>query len=424
MTSEELEANSSQWPEWLNGRPEHARRSARNGVFGAAIFLFFLVSPVSEAFSQPHSPVYRGLMLADVLTYGVSYPLVLWFGASAPHRLRIVLVAWMFLLGSGISVIARDAEQLVFLTYAIVTALMLLPLRWGRIIGLATAGAQVVAELLTTGTVRWDNVWTLALLTIGMSSFFHLLNTIALLRAARQDVAELAVAEERSRLARDLHDVLGHSLTTITLKTGLARRLLESGADRDRAIVEVSEAEQLSRQALAEIRATISGYRKPSLAAETVGARAALQAAEISADLPRAVDNVHADLQEPFAYVLREGITNVIRHSGASRCTVRLGPSWLEIRDDGSGMSNMSDISTVETSATGGHGLSGLAERLRAVGGRIESGSLANGGFRLRASVPDSAPVAESCEVAPPVEAIMPVETTVRRALEQPVETK
>ncbi|MGH3623519.1 MAG: sensor histidine kinase [Sciscionella sp.] len=422
MAHDELEANTTQWPQWLNGRQEHARRSARRGVFGAAIFLFFLISPVSDAFSSPHSPAYRTFMLTDVLVYAVSYPFVLWFGASASHRLRIVLVAWMFLLGSCIAVIAMDAEQLIFLTYAIVTALMLLPVRWGRVIGLATVGVQILAELLTTGTIRWDNVWTLGLLTIGMSSFFHLLNTIGLLRAARQDVAELAVAEERSRLARDLHDVLGHSLTTITLKTGLARRLLESGAERDKAIAEVQDAEQLSRQALAEIRATISGYRRASLVAETVGARAALQAAEISADLPRAVDDVRADLQEPFAYVLREGVTNVIRHSGATRCTVRLGASWLEIRDNGGG-----HMSTVDAAAacSGGHGLSGLAERLRAVGGRIEAGPMPNGGFRLRASAPDNAPRPEPAtgSVAGQITGSV-TGSTVERPAAQPVETR
>ena len=81
----------------------------------------------------------------------------------------------------------------------------------------------------------------------------------------------------------------------------------------------------------------MSGYRKASLPAELVGARAALAAAEIAADLPHAVDNVPAELQEPFAYVLREGVTNVIRHSGAGHCAVRLGESWIEVRDDGPG---------------------------------------------------------------------------------------
>jgi two-component system sensor histidine kinase DesK len=122
----------------------------------------------------------------------------------------------------------------------------------------------------------------------------------------------------------------------------------------------------------------VSGYRKASLAAELVGARVALQAAEIAADLPHAVDNVPAELQEPFAYVLREGVTNVIRHSNAHRCEVRLGESWIEVRDDG----------TPAETCGSGHGLSGLKERLAKVGGSLSAGPTEAGGFMVRASVP------------------------------------
>jgi two-component system sensor histidine kinase DesK len=193
-------------------------------------------------------------------------------------------------------------------------------------------------------------------------------------------VAALAVEEERARLSRDLHDVLGHSLTTITVKAGLARRVLESGAGRDRAIDEVADVEHLARQALSEVRATVSGYRKASLPAELAGARAALRAADIAADLPHAVDNVPVPLQEPFAYVLREAVTNVIRHSGASRCEVRLGDTWIEVVDDGHG-------SAVD-GGRHGHGLTGLAERLAPLGGTLDAGSGENGGFRVHATVP------------------------------------
>jgi two-component system sensor histidine kinase DesK len=198
------------------------------------------------------------------------------------------------------------------------------------------------------------------------------------LRAARDEIATLAVAEERARLARDLHDVLGHSLTTITVKAGLARRLLESNGSVTPAVAELRDVEHLSRSALAEVRATVSGYRKASLPAELVGARAALAAAEIDADLPHAVDNVPAELQEPFAYVLREGVTNVIRHSGASRCAVRLGDTWIEVVDDG----------RCPASPGAGHGLAGLRERLAQVGGSLDAGPRPEGGFLLLATVP------------------------------------
>jgi len=131
---------------------------------------------------------------------------------------------------------------------------------------------------------------------------------------------------------------------------------------------------------LLEVRATVSGYRNASLTNELVGAREALRAAEIAADLPHAVDNVAVEYQEPFAYVLREGVTNVIRHSRATRCEVRLGDSWIEIHDNGSG-------STVDGKQPG-HGLAGLAERLAPLGGIVDAGPAEDGGFRLRATVP------------------------------------
>jgi two-component system sensor histidine kinase DesK len=199
------------------------------------------------------------------------------------------------------------------------------------------------------------------------------------LALARDEIRTLAVAEERTRVARDLHDVLGHSLTTITVKAGLARRILESSGDVQRALAEVHDVERLTRLALTEIRATVSGYRQVSLPAEIAGARAALVAAGIDADLPQAVDDVPGELQEPFGYVLREGVTNVIRHSGASRVEIRLGQSWIEVADNGTG-SSIPD-------SHDGNGLRGLRERLARVDGRLTTRPGGAGGFVLRADV-------------------------------------
>jgi two-component system sensor histidine kinase DesK len=190
----------------------------------------------------------------------------------------------------------------------------------------------------------------------------------------------LAVANERARLARDLHDVLGHSLTTITVKTALARRLLESGAQSDRVRAELLDTEELARRTLSEVRATVSGQRRVSLAAELVAARAALRAAGIEADLPTSVDNLAPGLAEPMAYVLREAVTNVVRHSGAARCTVRMGDRWLEVADDGPDPDGAAPVA--------GNGLTGLRERLAAVGGTLQVDRAASGGIRLIARVP------------------------------------
>ena len=157
---------------------------------------------------------------------------------------------------------------------------------------------------------------------------------VDLLRA-REENARLAVADERNRFARDLHDILGHSLTVITVKAELANRLLD--VDPERARAELVDLERLSRDALADVRRAVEGYRDLTLPGELARAREALRAADIDADLPNSTDEVPSELRELFAWTVREGVTNVIRHSGASRCTVRLEPDGVEVRDDGAG---------------------------------------------------------------------------------------
>ncbi len=383
------------WPDWASGpfQPEdgarvQTRRERISSVVWPAVFLFYLAEPVSEVFSQ-HKPHWEiATVLALVIAYGASYLYVCAVGQSRSHLVRGLMVAWLSLFPIALTVLLGP-EMLIFFTYAVATALMLIPALPGAALGFGSAVSLIVGTWISTGTADFGTAMILVVLTLAMFALGGLIRTVRQLRATQGKMARLAVAEERSRLARDLHDVLGHSLTTITVKAGLARRVLESSADRERAIAEVRDVEDLARQAMTEVRATVSGYRTASLPAELVGARAALSAAGIAADLPRAVDNVTAGLQETFAYVLREGVTNVIRHSGASRCEVRLGDTWLEIRDNGR---CAADQVTASRETGGGHGLSGLSERVAAVEGTLEAGPLPDGGFLLRVSVPTSSP--------------------------------
>lgn len=172
----------------------------------------------------------------------------------------------------------------------------------------------------------------------------------------RRQQGELAIVQERNRVARDVHDILGHSLTVITVKTELAQRLLDS--DPSRARQEMADVERLAREALAGVRDTVGGLREVSLASELVNARTALRAAGIEAELPDP-----AELPERYAvifgWVLREAVTNVVRHSGARHCRVRVSESRIDIFDDGKGLSG----------SVFGSGLSGLRDRVRDAGG-------------------------------------------------------
>jgi two-component system sensor histidine kinase DesK len=185
-------------------------------------------------------------------------------------------------------------------------------------------------------------------------------------------------------MARDMHDILGHSLTVITVKAELAGRLIE--VDRAKAAAEIADLERLSREALADVRATIGGFREITLSRELVNARSALTAAGITPDLPGADDDVPGERRELFGWAVREGVTNVVRHSGATRCSVRVSRDHVEVEDDGCGAG---DCTHAETDRAGfGHGLAGLRERARAAGATMSIGHGEGGrGFRLTLDV-------------------------------------
>jgi two-component system sensor histidine kinase DesK len=379
VAREEIRRDGWTWPE---DNLEPSTRGGRvAGTLLPALFLIYLTEPVWQVFGEPHPVGIRVLVPFVVMLYATTYMYAMLSERKTSHVVRLVTFGLMTACGVTLAAILGP-DDLVYMTYAISMALVQLPPLVGLIFGVAVTAALLIGTTIADGTPNLNSASILIVLTVALFGIRQVIKANAELRAARDEIATLAVAEERARLARDLHDVLGHSLTTITVKAGLARRLLESNGSVTPAVAELRDVEHLSRSALAEVRATVSGYRKASLPAELVGARAALAAAEIDADLPHAVDNVPAELQEPFAYVLREGVTNVIRHSGASRCSVRLGDTWIEIVDDG----------RCPPSPGAGHGLAGLRERLAQVGGSLEAGPRPEGGFRLLATVPAAEP--------------------------------
>ena len=178
---------------------------------------------------------------------------------------------------------------------------------------------------------------------------------------ARQREADerLAVVAERERVARDVHDILGHSLTVMTVKTELAGRLVD--IDPERAKAELAELHSLSRQALQEVRSTVGSLRTPDLRTELASARTALSAAEVDLEVDGSVDDIAPPRRELFAWVIRESVTNVVRHSGAQFCRIELRPDGVVVQDDGSGISEHAF----------GNGLRGLTERVEAAGARL-----------------------------------------------------
>jgi two-component system sensor histidine kinase DesK len=366
------------WPVWNPARSAGGRWGKARGLVVLALFLAWPFWAAVNAAIRTHTGPARVTALAVVMVaYGASWILAMAHGVRLAPKERVALLGWLFALGFVFAVLTRNAGDLGHLVYSLAAAVWLLPARWSLLTGLAVAALDLIARWTAAGTVGWNFALPIVSQTATPVAVVLLIRLVIQLSQAREEIEMLATAAERARLARDLHDVLGHSLTTITVKTGLARRLLESGNDQELVVTELRDIERLSRQAHAEIRTTVSGHHRPSLAVELVGARAALRAAGITATLPATVDHVLTDLREPFAYVLREGVTNVIRHSDATRCDVQLGQSSLEVCDNGRAFARPGGS---------GSGLAGLKERLRTVNGQIEAGPLPQGGFRLRAS--------------------------------------
>jgi two-component system sensor histidine kinase DesK len=234
---------------------------------------------------------------------------------------------------------------------------------------------------------------TLIALTAFMVGFADNIRLNIELRETREQLAAAAVAAERERIGRDLHDILGHSLTAIAVKAGLARRLLDRDPPAAAELIgaEIGDIEQLARESLKDVRATASGYREVSLAGELSVAASVLRAAGIRAEIPQAVDGVDPADREIFGYVVREAVTNVVRHSDARTCRISLGERSIEIRDDGS--------DTRPTPGDQGSGLRGLAGRVAGRGGTLSAGPEDGGGFLLNVTLP---PVGPGPTPAPP----------------------
>jgi two-component system sensor histidine kinase DesK len=246
-------------------------------------------------------------------------------------------------------------------------------------------------------------------------------DTLDMLRRTRAELARAAVAEERLRIAHDLHDLLGHSLSLITLKAELAGRVI--GTDQDRAAREIAELESVARQSLADVREAVAGFRQPDLAGELVAARRLLDAAGIASQISSTGPaGLPPDVDAVLAWTVREGTTNVVRHSKATRVSILVSrgqeSAAAEISDNGPTAADQLSTATVPALTIGpegravvsqarpafaGSGLAGLAERVRGLGGELAAGTIEprdgvthnqhrdGVGFRLRVTLPLSA---------------------------------
>jgi two-component system, NarL family, sensor histidine kinase DesK len=372
------------------GGPERPFGPAR--LLGMCIWLAFIVAPVVDAVTNTGSPSEHWLAVGAAVVFSVVYVwLALTWWEERTRWRPIVLTTVMLAMAIVLTVADRPSWGFLFAYVAAVVGLVV-PSVWGLPAVIAVAAAGAACTLI--GGANSGVAAGYGVSAVGVGLLLVLLRDLRMrnreLSEARAELALSAVEAERARFARDLHDLLGHSLSVIAIKAELAGRLMS--IDPVRAAAEVADVEGVARESLREVRQAVSGYRQPTLEKELEGARVALSAAGITAEVERAPVTLDPEVEAVLAWTVREGATNVIRHSGATHCQVRvradLGAAGVEVVDDGEGPASVRGAER----EVPGHGIAGLGERAERLRGQIEAGGRPDGrGFRLAVSIPVSA---------------------------------
>jgi two-component system, NarL family, sensor histidine kinase DesK len=318
---------------------------------------FFFVQPVAEHVSR-RQWIFDGV--------GAAIFLVLYWGIFLLECPRaLVHVGGMMLL--GVLYLPFNPGGCTFFIFAAAMIPFLVDTQKKAIAGLGVVAAIAAIEGVLLHVGVWELFWAAVFpVFIGAGNiFFAERNRMnRRLRKANEEIENLAKVAERERIARDLHDVLGHTLSVITLKSELAGKLVDR--DPQRAGKEIREVEQISRQALSDVRDAIRGYRSLGLVAELAQAKTTLETAGLTVQCDAASTMKLPAVQESvLSLAVREAVTNVVRHAKARSCRMRLeqqnGSCRLEIRDDGCGSFNGE-----------GNGLRGMRERVEMLGGTLD----------------------------------------------------
>jgi two-component system sensor histidine kinase DesK len=366
--------------------------------FWLLICLYF---PLVSLVSKPDARLRLAVGSTALLFFALGYTWIMWpHPASREARTRgrspgpLLLLVALGLLVGAFSLLDDPAWLWPFLGVSAMAGVLLPMRRAGIVVVCLTALPLLITIFTHRGVMGIDWWWLIALmllvrgLGLDMIGVSRMGNAIRELHTARQTLARMKVEEERLRVARDLHDLLGQTLSVITLKSELARNLITE--DPARCARELSEIEQVGRTTLREVRKTVAGYRQPRLASELDSARQLLEAAGIEHSIEELHEELPQSLDAVLAWTVREGITNVIRHSRAHRCMLHFVREQerisIEIFND-----RQQTEDAAEQHTNPGNGLSGLQERVSNLGGSMVAGPLTLSGkphFRLRVELP------------------------------------
>jgi two-component system sensor histidine kinase DesK len=344
---------------------------------------FLWLAYLGALFVEPAFDSKAGLLdwVAVVALIAVFLPLYVAGHRASSERQFLLIIGAMAALGVAGSLINGGAS--VFVIYAAAVAAYLEPVRRAVAVIAALVGVVVLLIFLSPVVLPWRLVGLVPALVFtivtGAANLFDAERERAQqrLRRADEEIERLATLAERERIARDLHDLLGHTLSVIVVKAELAARLAER--EPARAGDEMRDVERIGREALAEVRAAVVGYRATGLRAEVDGARRALAAAGVEATIEADVPAMSISQESALALALRESVTNVVRHADAAHVTIRIGAEEsnvvLEVIDDGRGGAGPE-----------GAGLAGMRERIAGLGGAVQR--FVESGTRVRVTLP------------------------------------
>ena len=373
------------WPAWLQPAPDSSVAALiRRGK-----------SPWAEAVHL----LWSVWVFATPL-FGGSYDLRWWLLTLLSYPLFVLLFAKMFLASRrhafryalalttlGIALLPWYPSGVSYFIYGCVSVSFSSHRRFALFLLRLLAANGVFALVGWNAGYPWQMLVSVPFMTliIGMITYVEHLGQEkdAALKLSQDEVRRLAATAERERIGRDLHDLLGHTLSLITLKLELSRKLFDR--DHDAARRELEEAERVARHALAEVRSAVTGIRATDLAAELASARLLLESSMVHLDYGRLPGALPVEVERGLALVLREAATNIARHARATHARVALevvgGVAHLRIEDDGRG-----------GIAEHGNGLNGMRERVRALGGTLAIESPQGQGTQLRIEAPLPAP--------------------------------
>jgi two-component system sensor histidine kinase DesK len=368
--------------------------NARKLTFSSFIIAGLCVGAVpaftlySDALAGRVNPVLAVLTEAALIIFLVFYGRLL--GASLLGVLPVADLVWSGALALGLTAMVFSTFQWVIIGPLWVAGAALCLRSTRQIVWLCTGTGAVVALFATLATgerahwYMWPVMFVLMSVICGVAFLGNLLqkrmwDLFKDAHEAREAHSRLAVAEERLRIARDLHDLLGHNLSLIAVKSELAVRLATTDAGRAQA--EMTDVRQAARDALREVRATVRGYRDIEFDAELASIRAVLEAADVHC-VVSPVPPLPPAMRSVLAWVVREGTTNVLKHSSAQTCEIR-----VELAGD-SVLLTMSNDHAHPPVPGDGTGLIGMRERVAALGGTLTGSGTSDGGFLLKATLP------------------------------------